>query len=116
MAATLDVPPNSPEPDWKALRDWLYKLWYILRGISGDGSGNVTFPGNVTVDGNLTVVGTTTVAALSASNITATSVTTSAETVNGNSHITGNLQVDGNINGTSSYTILLGVYSGMLGE
>lgn len=104
--ATLDVPPSGPQFDWTKMRDWLYKLWFILKGISGDGSGNVTFPGNVTVDGGLTVDGSTSLQA----------VTSTGETVNGNSHITGNLQVDGNINGTNSYTILLGVYSGMLGE
>jgi len=99
MAQQLDVPPTGPQPNWAALRDWLYKLWYILQGIMGDGT-TVTFPGNVVVDGNLTVDGTT-----SLQSVTATS-----------GHITGNLQVDGTINGLSTYSILLGVYAGLASE
>ena len=83
MAYQLEKPPSTPSFSWKTVSDWLYKLWYILQGISGDGT-QVIFPSNVTVVGNET--------------------------------IDGNLQVNGNINGTSTYTILLGVYSGLLGE
>jgi cytoskeletal protein CcmA (bactofilin family) len=112
MANPLDPPPSTPTMNWSTMRDWLYKLWVILQGITGGQTG-IVFPGNVTIDGNLVVDGTTTLQGTTTINAPVTvnsTVTNNGETVN------GNLTVTGNINGTSSYTILLGVYSGLLGE
>lgn len=36
----LDPPPNTPQITWPKLKDWLYKLWQIVRGLTFGGDAN----------------------------------------------------------------------------
>jgi hypothetical protein len=91
MTANLPSPTTVDSSLDPALQTWVYLLWQLLRNFDT----TATVKNTTQIDGNLVVTGS-----FSAS---------------GGETITGGLTVD-KINGTSTYTILLGVYSGLIAD
>jgi phage baseplate assembly protein gpV len=107
MTANLPSPTTVDSELQPALQTWVYLLWQLIRNFDTTS----TVKGSTQIDGNLVVTGSFTVTG--GETITG-GLTVDTLTVTGNETIDGNLTLDGTFNGTASYTILLGVYSGLL--